>query len=153
MVSKKLSEGSDGKTPDKKPSERRPMVSKESQAIYEQNKTRKKPGPKKGTRPSGRQKGTPNKASQKIADRVNEYLRERGYPTTFDPAFVLAEMIADEQRKKRPNKDRIILIAGKLMPYYHPARKAIEFEPTTEDLPVLRVVLSDEGQDTGKSNA
>ena len=79
-------------------------------------------GPKAGTpRVGGRQKGTPNKKTAELQDRVKQHMAKQGIKN-FDPLLALA---AISQEKATPLKLKIEALK-ELAQYYHPKRRAVE---------------------------
>tara|TARA_R100000734_G_C3282003_1_gene75417 strand:- start:448 stop:816 length:369 start_codon:yes stop_codon:yes gene_type:complete len=79
-------------------------------------------GPKAGTpRVGGRQKGTPNKKTAELQDRVKRFMSGLGVKN-FDPLVALAGISVD---KATPLKLKVEALK-ELTQYYHPKRRAIE---------------------------
>ena len=79
-------------------------------------------GPKAGTpRVGGWQKGTPNKKTAELQDRVKRFMSGLG-GKNFDPLVALAGISVD---KATPLKLKVEALK-ELTQYYHPKRRAIE---------------------------
>ena len=79
-------------------------------------------GPKPGTpRAGGREKGTPNKKTVELQDRVKKFMKEQGI-TNFDPLVALAGIAVD---KATPLKLKVESLK-ELAQYLHPKRRAVE---------------------------
>ena len=79
-------------------------------------------GPKPGSeRVGGRQKGTPNKKTAELQDRVKKFMNSMGIKN-FDPLVALAGISQD---KATPLKLKVEALK-ELTQYYHPKRRAIE---------------------------
>mgnify|MGYP003123977409 FL=1 len=79
-------------------------------------------GPKPGTpRNGGRQKGTPNKKTVELQERVKRYMQQQGIKN-FDPLVALAGISID---KGTPLKIKVEALK-ELAQYLHPKRRAVE---------------------------
>jgi len=80
-------------------------------------------GPKPGSeRIGGRQKGTPNKKTQELQERVKKFMKNMGIKD-FDPLVALAGISQD---KGTPLKLKVEALK-ELTQYFHPKRRAVEF--------------------------
>jgi hypothetical protein len=80
-------------------------------------------GPKPGSeRIGGRQKGTPNKKTAELQDRVKKFMNSMGIKN-FDPLVALAGISQD---KSTPLKLKVEALK-ELSQYFHPKRRAVEF--------------------------
>ena len=80
-------------------------------------------GPKPGSeRIGGRQKGTPNKKTQELQERVKKFMKNMGIKD-FDPLVALAGISQD---KGTPLKLKVEALK-ELSQYFHPKRRAVEF--------------------------
>lgn len=80
-------------------------------------------GPKPGSeRVGGRQKGTPNKKTAELQDRVKKFMNAMGIKN-FDPLVALAGISQD---KSTPLKLKVEALK-ELSQYFHPKRRAVEF--------------------------
>ena len=80
-------------------------------------------GPKPGSeRVGGRQKGTPNKKTAELQDRVKKFMNSMGIKN-FDPLVALAGISQD---KATPLKLKVEALK-ELSQYFHPKRRAVEF--------------------------
>ena len=80
-------------------------------------------GPKPGSeRVGGRQKGTPNKKTVELQDRVKKFMNAMGIKN-FDPLVALAGISQD---KSTPLKLKVEALK-ELSQYFHPKRRAVEF--------------------------
>ena len=80
-------------------------------------------GPKPGSeRVGGRQKGTPNKKTAELQDRVKKFMNSMGIKN-FDPLVALAGISQD---KSTPLKLKVEALK-ELSQYFHPKRRAVEF--------------------------
>lgn len=79
-------------------------------------------GPKPGTpRIGGRQKGTPNKKTVEIQERVKKFMEQMGVKN-FDPLMALAGIAVD---KATPLKLKVEALK-EIAQYMHPKRRAVE---------------------------
>jgi hypothetical protein len=79
-------------------------------------------GPKPGTpRAGGRQKGTPNKKTAEIQERVKKFMEQMGVKN-FDPLMALAGIAVD---KGTPLKLKVEALK-EIAQYMHPKRRAVE---------------------------
>ena len=80
-------------------------------------------GPKPGSeRVGGSQKGTPNKKTAELQDRVKKFMNSMGIKN-FDPLVALAGISQD---KATPLKLKVETLK-ELSQYFHPKRRAVEF--------------------------
>ena len=80
-------------------------------------------GPDPGSqRIGGRQKGTPNKKTKELQERVKKFMSEQGIKN-FDPLVALAGISVD---KSTPLKLKVEALK-ELAQYLHPKRRAVEF--------------------------
>ena len=79
-------------------------------------------GPKPGTpRVGGREKGTPNKKTVELQERVKKFMQQQGIKN-FDPLVALAGISVD---KATPLKLKVESLK-ELAQYLHPKRRAVE---------------------------
>ncbi len=79
-------------------------------------------GPKPGTpRVGGREKGTPNKKTVELQERVKKFMQQQGIKN-FDPLVALAGIAVD---KATPLKLKVESLK-ELAQYLHPKRRAVE---------------------------
>jgi len=79
-------------------------------------------GPKPGNpRIGGRQKGTPNKKTAEIQERVKKFMEQMGVKN-FDPLMALAGIAVDKGTPLKLKVDALKEIAQ----YMHPKRRAVE---------------------------
>ena len=130
-----------------------------------------KPGPAKGTRPSGRKKGTPNKNKQALLERIQSFVKDMGGPENWHPLDTLAfnavepDLIINKMDKllakdKLTPTEEIELqllteraetidnrlaqdAAKEVAKYVAPQLKAIEHTADKEDGAIFQIVLKD----------
>lgn len=102
-----------------------------------------------GNKSGGRTKGTPNKASLVIHEKLAAYAKAHGLlPEDVDPVTQLmkiAERTQDDNLKATIHKS--------LLPYVHPARKAVEMDVHPSELPPVQLIIRPDSLEKGKDGA
>lgn len=80
-----------------------------------------KPGPPKGVRYGGRQKGTPNKSTIGLFERLKAYMSDQHGIEDYDPLIELAELAHTTPEDAIKGK-----ALAEIASYLHPKRKAVE---------------------------
>ena len=79
-------------------------------------------GPKPGTpRVGGREKGTPNKKTVELQERVKKFMQQQGIKN-FDPLVALAGIAVDKATQLKLKVESL----KELAQYLHPKRRAVE---------------------------